>query len=474
MIQEEKMSIKALLYGFLLISILIVTALTIAGNGPAEYKPEELVCRMVPGYSIEIINGTYGTTVRNHQPETDCYLLTTQVGQDAESLAVIINARQEVEYCGANYYLDAPEPFQRSSAFLDQECIGTFPDQEAATTLNLTEVQTISTGADVSVAVIDGGINLLHPEFALKSGGVFSGWDYVDGDSVAFDEPGGPGSGHGTFVAGIIKLTAPESQIYAYRVLDTLGRGNGYDIASAILRAVADGCRVINLSLGMLGRHDAVEDALRYAEDQNVVVVAAAGNDSTGECTLFPYPGVKNYCLTVAALDTLNQKADFSNYGEKIDVCAPGTQIYSPFTDTLYAWWDGTSFAAPFVAGMAALLISERPEATWDEIHGLISETCINIDSINPGLEGQLGNGLIDMVAALQATATFVRGDANGVDGIDVADVVYLVNYIFKDGPPPYPLIAGDANCDHEINVGDAVFIVQYVFNSGPAPCMEK
>lgn len=442
-----------------------------AHQGPGEYVSEELVCKMAPGFDIEIINGAYGTAVRKHQPETDCYLLSTQPGQDAESLAVIINDREEVEYCGANYYLDAPEPYQKSSAFLDELCVGTFPEQEAAIELNLADAQIISTGTDVKVAVIDGGIDFYHPEFAVKSGGIMSGWDFVDNDSLAFDEPGGPCTGHGTFVAGIVKLSAPGAQIYAYRVLDTLGRGNGYDVAGAILRAVSDSCRVINLSLGMLGRHDAVEDALRFAEDREVITVAAAGNDSTNECSLFPFPAIKDYCLAVAALDSMNQLADFSNFGEKIAVCAPGTQIYAPFIDTLYAWWDGTSFAAPFVSGLAALLVSQRPEATWEEIHGIIKESCLNIDSLNPGMSGHLGYGLIDMVAALEMVSSFIRGDADGDGNINVADVVSLINYIFRGGTAPSPLIAGDANCDGITNVGDAVYLVQYIFRFGPAPC---
>lgn len=457
----------------IVVTIFLFLAALSAGQGPAEYVPEELVCKMAPGFEIDIINGAYGTAVRNHQPETDCYLLTTQPGQNAESLAVIINAREEVEYCGANYFLDAPEPYQKSSAFLDEQCIGTFPDQEAADQLSIAEAQTISIGTDVKIAVIDGGVAFDHPEFAAKSGGVISGWDFVDNDSIAFDEPGGAGTGHGTFVAGIVKLTAPGSQIYAYRVLDTLGRGNGYDVAGAILRAVSDGCRVINLSMGMLGRHDAVEDAMKFAEDRDVIIVAAAGNDSTNECSLFPFPATKGYCLAVGALDSLNILADFSNFGIKIDVCAPGTRIYSPFIDTLYAWWDGTSFSAPFVTGLAALIITLRPEATWEGIHSIIKESCINIDSLNPGLCEQLGSGMIDMVAALEMASTFMRGDADSGGEINVADVVFLVNYIFRAGTAPYPLIAGDANCDNATNVGDAVYLIHYIFRSGPAPCAE-
>lgn len=457
--------------GCLLVALVCASWLA-AQNPQGEYKPEEVVCRMVPGYGIEIINNAYGTSTRAHQPQTDCYLLGTPPGADVEQLAATINAREDVEYCGANYYLDAAEPFQKSSAFLDAECIGTFPDLQASATLNLAGVQEITEGGEIAIAILDGGINFDHQEFALKSGGgIHSGWDYIDNDSIADDEPGGAGSGHGTFIAGVIKSVAPASEIYSYRVLDTLGRGNGYDIASAILQAVDDGCRVLNLSFGMIGRHDAVEDALHYAEDRDIVVVAAAGNDSTNECSVFPYPAVKNYCISVAALDTFNVRADFSNYGEKIFVCAPGTGIYSTFLDTSYAWWDGTSFAAPFVAGLAGLVCSVNPDLTWEAVHDIIGTTATEIDSINPGCEDMLGHGLINTVAAVNMASDFVCGDADGSAGVDIGDAVFMINYIFKNGTSPFPAMIGDANADGVLNIGDPVFLISYIFRSGPSPC---
>jgi thermitase len=442
-------------------------------SGPGDFRPEEVICKMMPGESIGLINNSYGTSIRKHQTETGCYLLALQPEQDAESLAVIIDARPDVEYCRVNFYLYAPEPLQRSSAFLDEQNSGSFPDQPAVETLELADALVITDGSDIDVAVIDGGIDLNHVEFQDATP-IISGWDYIDDDPIAFDEPGGAGSGHGTFVAGIIHLAAPGASIHAYRVLDTLGRGNGFDIASAIVKAVNDNCRVINLSLGMRGRHEGVESALRYAEGHDVIVVAAAGNDSTGENNIFPYPASKNYCLAVAALDSLSMKADFSNFGPNIDICAPGTQIYSPFSDNLYAWWDGTSFAAPFVSGIAALLISLNPDLSYDEIRSIILESASGIDASNPEFSGQLGSGLINPNGAIHIAARYQRGDANASGDIEVGDAVYIINYVFKAGPAPYPEITGDANCDGIVNIGDSVFLIRCVFFGGPVPCELK
>jgi len=465
---------RSIAWVWILFQFLLVVALTAplyGQHGRGDYRPEELVCEMLPGYSIDIINTTYGTSTKGHLIQTDSYLLSIPAGQNAESLAVVIAARPDVLYCGPNFYFDAPEPFQRSQPFLDNQLTENIDSQFAAQTLALATVHTISTGESVAIAVIDGGVNLTHPEFASMTGGLVSGWDYIDGDSIANDEAGGACSGHGTFVAGVLKLVAPGSYVHAYRVLDTTGRGSGFDIAAAVLRAIDDGCRVINLSLGMVGVDDALDEALKYARMENIMVVASAGNDSTSDNIIFPFPASRTYCLAVAALDTFNLKADFSNYGVKIDYCAPGTGIYAPYLDSSYAWWDGTSFSAPFVSGLAALLISKNPTLTVEKIDTIMANTAADIDTLNPGLEGMLGHGLINMVAALGETMQFTAGDANDDTTVDVGDVIYIINYVFKDGPAPVVTAAANANCDTTVNIGDAVYLVKYVFASGPPPC---
>jgi len=443
-------------------------------NGSGDFKPGEIICEMEEGYSIEMINAEYGTVIRGLQAQTGCYLLSVPPGNDAESLAVVIDARPEVAYCGANYYLDAPEPFQRSQPFLDLDEVGEYEDQPASAILSLASAHSISVGDGINVAVIDGGIDLSHPEFLSRNGSVRYGWDFVDDDSIAYDEPGGAGSGHGTFVAGVIKLVAPSSDIYAYRVLDTLGRGDGYSIASAVLAAIADSCRVINLSLGQIGHHDGLDDALKYAEHNDITIVAAAGNDSTNIDLVFPFPASRAYSLAVAALDSNLELADFSNYGRKITVCAPGTEIYSTFLDSLYAWWDGTSFAAPMVSGTAVLLYSNDSLLTRDDVEYLINSSAIAVDSLNPGYEDHLGSGLVNPLGALQMLDGTVRGDPDRSGEIDIDDVAFLIAYIFSGGEPPVPLYTGDADCSENVDIDDVVYLIQYIFLTGAPPCAIK
>lgn len=440
------------------------------GPGKANYKPSEMVCKIDSTTTIEAINASFGTIVRGHQSQTDCFLLFVTGGRNADSLAQVISQTPGVTYCSPNYYLSSPEGLQRSDPFADLQMTGDMDTQEAVSTLGLPLAQTACTGEAVTVAVIDGGANLQHLYFADKPGRLISVWDYVDSDSVAFDEPGGSNSGHGTFVAGIVRLVAPASDILVYRVLDTSGLGDGFTIASAVLRAIDDGCRVINLSMGMLGSHDGLDDALILARQRNIVVTAAAGNDSTDVTSLIPFPASRDYCFAIAALDSVNLKADFSNYGTKIDLCAPGTRVYAPYLDSLYAWWDGTSFSTPFISGLAALVFSLRPTATWEDVQATICSTATNIDSLNPGLEGLLGYGLVNMPAALGIKAV-MRGDLSGNGNIDIEDVSLLIDFLYIVPDSPYPGEAGDVDCELGIDISDLTVLISYLYLNGPLPC---
>ncbi|SYZ72547.1 putative Thermitase [Candidatus Zixiibacteriota bacterium] len=462
-------------YLFIFLAILTMLSLlsppSFGQKRPAGFKPDELVCKMQPGYSIDIINSEYGTQTKSHQLQTNCYLLLIMQGHDAESLATIIDARPEVVYCCPNYILSAPEPYQRSEPFLDVQYIGSVELQTAAVSLDLNTAHAISEGSNVRVAVIDCGVNYLHPQFLTMPGSVVSRWDYIDNDSVAMDEPGGSASGHGTFVAGIIELVAPQSDIFVYRVLDTAGMGDGYSIAEAILKAVDDSCRVINLSLGMIGVHDDLDDAIRYARDNEVLVVAAAGNDSTDSNLIFPFPASREYCLAVAAVDSINLKADFSNYGDKVDVCAPGTRIYAPFLDTSYAWWDGTSFSTAFVSGAAGLIRSIRPDLTLGGLDSLILDNADNIDTLNPDYAGLLGVGTINIVRALTAaTQSLIRGDINVDQAVNILDISYLIEFLYRDGPEPLIYENADVNDNQVLNILDVAYLVNFLYKSGPAP----
>jgi|GEM_PF-5603579 len=279
--------------------------------------------------------------------------------------------------------------------------------------------------------------------------------------------PGGDNYGHGTFVAGIVHLVAPDAEIIVYRVSDPAGEGDGFIVAEAILQAVADGCKVINLSMVVEGYHDGLASAIQYARDNEILVVTAAGNF---EGNLGAFPASLPDVLSVAAVDSDNHLADFSNYGDFVDVVAPGELVTGPYRDGTYALWGGTSFAAPFVSGQAALLISLVPDIPWDNLYQAIVNSAVGIDEVNIGLEVQLGSGLTDPLGSLQAlgyASDLACGNVNGDPDsmVSIGDVWYLMAYLHLGGDPLPDPSAADVDDYVGTTNNDVVVLIGHLFS---------
>ncbi|MBN1121934.1 MAG: S8 family serine peptidase, partial [Anaerolineae bacterium] len=207
---------------------------------------------------------------------------------------------------------------------------------------------------EVIVAVIDSGICADHPDL---EGRIEDGWDFVEDDAVPQDE-----AGHGCAVSGVIAANidneigiagvAPNAQIMPLRVLDASGVGTYSDVAAAIVYAVDNGAEVINLSLGGPNSSNTLAEAINYAVEQDVLVVAAAGN--TGSETIL-YPAAYEPVIAVGSVDPNLAASSFSATGDGIDVLAPGRDIMTTTADGDYGLLSGTSLAAPYVAGIATL-----------------------------------------------------------------------------------------------------------------------
>ena len=232
------------------------------------------------------------------------------------------------------------------------------------------------TGKGTTIAVIDTGIDLDHPEFSDR---IVSGYDFVDNDSIADD-----GEGHGTHVAGIIAgandgrgITgiAYDAEIMPLRALDDDGYGWTSDIVSALQWAADNGADVINLSLGEGGYSQAMADAISYASDRGSVVVMAAGN-SGSSTPVYPAAHAIDHGIAVGAVDRDRSLAGFSNRAgsRPMDyVTAPGVNIYSAVPGGGYDSFNGTSMAAPYVAGVAGLLKSYDGSLSASTIEDLLT-----------------------------------------------------------------------------------------------------
>jgi subtilisin family serine protease len=215
------------------------------------------------------------------------------------------------------------------------------------------------------VAVLDTGVSAFAPELR---GRLLPGADLVDGDGRPADA-----NGHGTAVAATVAAACPSCRILPVRVLSRAGTAPWSRVAAGIVWAADHGARVVNVSIAGSSGSMQLRDAVAYAAKRGVVVVAAAGN--TGE-TRPQYPAAYPTVLGVAATRGSGVLADWSARGSWVDLAAPGCGSL-PLDPATHAWACGTSFAAPRVAGAAALLLSREPELRPAALHtrlaGLVS-----------------------------------------------------------------------------------------------------
>jgi subtilisin family serine protease len=264
----------------------------------------------------------------------------------------------------------------------------------------------------VVVAVIDTGCDLDHPD--LKNNILPRGsedWDFAD----AADKEPWDSDSHGTHVAGTIAAQRNGQGVvgvaYGCWVMPlriNLTPGMNQNRADAINYVAAQAVKyknsrryVINCSWKMNGDHAGVRNAIQNASAKNVVVVFAAGNASQNIDTTPQYPAVYPEVISVAATDQRDRRATFSNFGTKVDIAAPGVNIYSTVPDNTYGFKDGTSMASPHVAGVAALLWSKNPDLSNAQVRKCIESTADDIDPKNPGFGGLLGRGRLNALKAV-------------------------------------------------------------------------
>lgn len=262
----------------------------------------------------------------------------------------------------------------------------------------------------VLVAVIDTGIDYTHPDIAPNYAPL--GYNWVSNDSDPKDD-----FGHGTHCAGIIAAVLnngvgiaglAQVRIMSEKVLDSEGGGWTDWLASGIGHAVDQGANVLSISLGGYGDSEIVHDAIKYAYSKGVLVVAAAGNSNSD---VKPYPAGYDEVVAVAATDQNDNKAYFSNWGDWIELAAPGVNILSTMPtyhvtmndmgySMNYAYMSGTSMACPHVAGVAALVWSQYANRTRDWLRTWLRFTADDLG--DPGFDEYYGYGRVDARKAVE------------------------------------------------------------------------
>lgn len=252
---------------------------------------------------------------------------------------------------------------------------------------------------EVVVAVVDTGVQADHPDL---QGQLLAGYNAITNGGAPDDDVG-----HGTHVSGIIgALTNNEegvagiswyNKILPVKALDNSGAGTTYSVAEGIIWAADHGAKVINLSLGNYADSQFLHDAIKYAYDRDVVIVSASGNDNTERPG---YPAAYEEVIAVAATNSTGERASFSNYGDYIDVAAPGESIASTYPDNQYAALSGTSMASPHVAALAGLVRSLNPGLTNKEVTELLTSNAVDLG--DAGHDKYFGWGQVDIYQTLQ------------------------------------------------------------------------
>ncbi|MCB0209702.1 MAG: S8 family serine peptidase [Anaerolineae bacterium] len=270
--------------------------------------------------------------------------------------------------------------------------------------------------SNLVVAIVDSGIDLDHSDLnCTVSGGankIVSGYNFVSDTDNPDDD-----NGHGTHVAGTVAActnngsgvagAAPNVRLMPVKVLNSSGNGSYSGVANGIIYAADHGANIINMSLGGSASSSILEDAVKYAYNKGVLIIAASGNANSD----LYYPAAYSQVMAIGASDSSDVRASFSNYGSGLDVVAPGQLIYSTLPGG-YTYLSGTSMASPHVAGLAALIWSAEPSLTNTEIRQIIRDTADDLGS--PGYDIFYGYGRINAWKALESYATVDVQYSNG------------------------------------------------------------
>lgn len=266
-------------------------------------------------------------------------------------------------------------------------------------------------GDGVRIGIVDSGINRTHEDFAGAN--IETGHDYVDKDSDPTDT-----TGHGTFIAGTIAAQvnnglgiagiAPNVTIVPLRCFSS--KTSSLDIVvEAIYAAINEyNCQIINLSLGTTQDSKMLKDAIDLAEQKGVVVVAAAGNDGTKTSVTdrVVYPAGYDSVISVGATDYQGELGYFSQKNDKVFLAAPGVNMVGPwYTSTVaYSSGSGTSYAAPVVAAVIALMKAAYPNLTPQDIRAALQQTATDLGP--QGRDNSFGYGLINIPAVFRMLKT--------------------------------------------------------------------
>ena len=389
-------------------------------KGRPRYVPGELVVRFARPSPLAVrsqVLAAYGLTLVETMPGTDFALVRFDPSRKVPEVAAKLAADPAIVSAEPNYYRYAH--FEPNDPYVSYQWH--FPQ------IQMNQAWDLSTGQGVIVAVLDTGVAYENyqgfrqaPDLAGTA--FVPGYDFVNNDTHPNDD-----HSHGTHVTGTIAQTtnnglgvagiAFNAQIMPLKVLDATGTGTSWNLAEALRWAADRGAQVVNMSLGSPNSSSVELDAVNYAYSRGVTMVASSGNDGVG---FVSYPAAYDQVIAVGAVRYDETRTSYSNYGNSLDLVAPGgdtsrdqngdgygdgvlQQTFNPNTrdpsDFRYWFFQGTSMAAPHVSGVAALIIAKGIATTPDEVRTVLQSTAKDLGT--PGWDPYYGYGLVQAAAAL-------------------------------------------------------------------------
>jgi subtilisin family serine protease len=439
---------RRLVTAFLLFVIALIAVAPPASSAAA---PVPVILKLLPGVNISAVTSLLGGKLVDSIPGENTYLVNLPSLPSLPLIGSLLRALG-VQWLEPNRELSLPRVGTIGLVDSAPQGADWYKNQPALRLVRVASAQQYSTGRGVLVADINSVVDYAHPAL---SGHLTGGYDFVldrpagnvdlhqstagfldesdqtagflnqstagflDGTDLGLDQStagfldtvtGGllqqstagfldgrnPAYSHGTLCAGLIAVVAPDAAIMPLRAFDDEGGADLFTLAKAVHYARKNGAQVINMSFGTLTDSAVLREAIEAARNQNIVLVASAGNNNVSSPQ---YPASYEGVIGVAATDLMDVKASFSNYGRMVFVTAPGTNIISAYPGGEYYTVSGTSFSAPITAGTAALTRSLRVSG----VPRSIAAGAVNIDLKNWRYYGQLGYGRIDALKTVRA-----------------------------------------------------------------------
>lgn len=462
----SRQSLIAVVFG-----IVALLSSAAANAGGSNFAPGQVVVALRPGFTVEEFNTRYTTATLDDLASRRVYLVTVPAGQGEQSFVDIVRADPDVTAADVNFFAEDVNPEgSTQSIFLSVEPAD-YANDPSFDTIFAPQAHTLSTGVGVLVGIVDSGVDAAHPLLAGRIAP--GGFDFFDNDPIPNDAPDNIDNnqngafdefvGHGTLVAGLIARIAPSALIMPIRVLGTDGECTTFTLTKGVFHALDSGCDIINVSLGVDADPFLLRAAAAEAASVGVMIVAAAGNDNRMEPARSPAALANLGVVGVGAVGPTAERAEFSNYGSSVAYVAPGVGVVSLTPAGGYGSASGTSFSAPMVTGVAALVRALCPSTSLTQWRAALSMTATNIDAQNPGYIGLLGSGLVNAASAsLLASSNCLPAcpgdyDRNATRSLaDINTALAFWGFIY----PPGTLGPGDGDGDLSVGFSDIAVVL--------------